>query len=439
MKYQKKKLSNGMTIILVPIKDTKIITMGFFVKAGARNETEKNNGIAHFLEHMMFKGTTNRTSKELFDELDYLGTIYNAATTMQHTFYYIYGNSDDTKKLLDIILDIYINPLFGAKEISKEKNVIIEEMRLRFDTPYMKLYAEIHLKIFAGTSLARQIIGTVENIENFKKKDLVDFRKKWYTPEETVFVVTGNFNPTMIYRMIKDILVLPERSNSADVTKKSQSYQMTRCEEKEIIIQNISTQTEPYVYIKKNVYIKQVYVILVFPLYDLYKTKSREIDLLTQLLASGSSSRLSTALREKKGITYEQNAYPIVYSDVGLYLIQMTINPSDLIMGLKIVFKELKKTKRKLISNEEMTKIYNISKNDSIYSLVKPSELLTYFGLNFLHNRNFNPDIDKELRKLKKIKPIDIQNVCKDIFVRDKINLFMYGNVTETDFDFIDL
>src|SRR5439155_15146655 len=140
MKYTKKILDNGITIVLAPMKTTNIITAGFFLKVGAINETDQNNGIAHFLEHMMFKGTEHRTSTEIFRQLDVIGAEYNAATTMENTYYYIYGNSDDTKKILDVMLDIYINPVFNTSEINKEKKVIIEEMRMRYDRPTMKLY-----------------------------------------------------------------------------------------------------------------------------------------------------------------------------------------------------------------------------------------------------------------------------------------------------------
>src|ERR1044071_4342678 len=110
MRYIKKILKNGITIILAPMYDTHIITAGFFIKAGSINETDDNNGIAHFLEHMMFKGTESRNSGELFRQLDVIGAEYNAATTMENTYYYVYGNSNDTKKIIDIMLDVYINP-----------------------------------------------------------------------------------------------------------------------------------------------------------------------------------------------------------------------------------------------------------------------------------------------------------------------------------------
>jgi zinc protease len=430
MKYIKKILENGLCIIMVPTKITNIITIGFFIKAGSRNETDENNGIAHFLEHMMFKGTKNRTAEKLFNELDTLGAEYNAATTTQHTYYYVYGNYEDTKHLLDIMLDIYINAQFETNEINKERKVIIEEMRMRNDSPLINLYSVVHQKMFQGTSLSRNVIGHMDTIKNFKKKDLQNFRSALYKPENTIFVITGNFVPQPIFRMIDS--ALSPLKNTSDAA-------ITYFNEKPIILKNMQNQNKPYIYIKNSSSVQQVYVLFVFPMYDLYNYKNREIDLLTQLLTAGFSSRLNKALRENNGITYMSAAYSIVYTDCGLYIVQMVLNPNELVKGLKIVLKELKKTKEELMTKDEMKKIINVTKNETLYSLTKPTELLTYFGINFLSNREYKPDIDAEFEKIKKITRAQVQKVAKEIFQKEKINLFIYGNTEEFDFNFIKL
>ena len=430
MKYIKKILDNGMYIIMVPTKNTNIITIGFFIKAGSRNETDENSGIAHFLEHMMFKGTSNRTAEKLFNELDTLGAVYNAATTAEHTYYYVYGNSDDTKKLLDIMLDIYVNTEFTANEINKERKVIIEEMRMREDSPLIRLYLALHQKMFKGTSLSRNVIGNAETINNFKKRDLDNFRSSLYKPENTVFVISGNFSPDPVFKIISNIL-----SPLINTTDSAIIY----FEEKSTILKNMRSQNEPRIYIKKSTTIRQVYVIFAFPMYDLYTYENQEIDLLVHLLSAGLSSRLSKALRENNGITYVSDAYPITYSDCGLFIIQMILNPIEMVKGITIVLKELAKTKEDLMSKDELKKIINVTKNETLYSLTKPTEILTYFGINFLSNREYKPEILTYFEKLKMITRAQIQKVAGEIFKRDKINLYIYGNVDQTDFNFIEL
>ena len=430
MKCTKKSLDNGMTIAMIPLENTQIISMGFFVKAGSRNETDANNGIAHFLEHMMFKGTTTRTATHLFKELDVLGSVYNAATTAQYTYYYIYGNSNNTKKILDIILDIYINPVFETREINKEKKVIIEEMRLRADLPETKLLTSLHKKMYRNTSLERTIIGTEPSIKSLKRKDFVNFRASLYKPNNTVFVIVGNFNPVPIYKMCKNIL-----SRLTNPAVPPVQY----CDEKTVIMGNMMNQKEPYVHVKKNLNVKQAYVVLAFPMYDLYSKYRREIELLSQLLSSGFSSRLNNALRTNKGMTYNSSTYSITYSDNSLFIIQLVINPIDFVAGLKIVMNELKKVKRREISREEMTKIVNVTKNGSIYSMVAPIDVLTFYGVNLLEDRAFEYDMPQELSYVKKVTKRQIQQVAEKIFVYEKINLFVYGNVNVTNYDFIQL
>lgn len=437
MKYVKKHLDNGMDIMMIPMKNTKIISVGFFIRAGSRNETESNNGIAHFLEHMMFKGTINRKADILFDELDTLGAQYNAATTTQYTYYYIYGNSDDTKKILDIILDIYFNTEFITKEINKERKVIIEEMRMRFDLPVMKLYSLMHKKIFKGTSLARNIIGTSENVIKFNKKDLINFRSSMYKPENTVFAIAGNFSPGPIYNLIKNSL--ENYQNNGNLKKHQPNKILSYPNETPIIMASMEKQLDPYVYIKRNTNLQQVYLLLAFPMYDLYKSENREIDLLAQLLSAGFSSRLSKALREENGITYASAAYPVAYSDCGLFIIQMIVNPAELTKGIKILLRELKKTKKEIMSKKEMQKIINVTKNETIFSLIRPIDVLIYCGLNLLLDKDFTPNIEAELENIKKIKRSQIQDIAKKIFIGNKINLFMCGNINETNDDFMNL
>lgn len=428
MKYFNNVLNNGIQIIMVPMKNTKIISMGFYIKAGSRNENNNNRGIAHFLEHMMFKGTIHRSAEKLFNQLDTLGAVYNAATTAQHTYYYINGNCDNTKELLDIMLDIYIYPKFESDEISKEKKVIIEEMRMRFDLPMNKLYSKIHQKFFVDTNLAYDITGTIDSVNNLTKNDLIDFNKCFYKPNNTVFVITGNFDPIPIFSILKNILE-PLINNDLPIP--------TYINDKKIILQNMKCQKEPYIYMKKDNTRQQVYAILAFPIYDYYNYKNGEIDLLTELLSFGASSRLKKALREKNGITYTSVAYPLVYSDCGLMLIQMVLNPEQLIVGLEIILKELSKIKRDLITNEEYTKIINVTKNNTIYSLIHPLEISKYFGLNFLFNRQYLTDLNKKLIKIKKITPMQIRDLAKKIFNKNKINLFLYGNIDQINYNFI--
>jgi predicted Zn-dependent peptidase len=446
MRYIKHILKNGLTIVLVPLKSTNIITAGFFVKVGSKNEDEQTSGMAHFLEHMMFKGTKNRPMDEIFRQLDMIGAEYNATTTAENTYYYMYGNSDDTKKILDVVLDIYINPTFEPKAINKEKKVIVEEMRMRADQPYMKLYKALHEKIFAGTPLAREIIGTEDTVTNFKRKDFVDFRTKTYRPDATIFVVTGNINPASIYKMIERALKPLENPPEDDVGSDKSDEQTGSADApdappapKEIIHNNMIGQNKPFVWVDSDTSVSQTYMLMAFPMYDLYEKNNCAIDLIAHILTSGMSSRLFDALRTKKGITYTSVSYPFVYSEGGVFVIKATMHPEELEAGIKTILAELRKFKSAPVEKAELKKAKNIAVNETLFSLIRPIDYLTYFGLNFLENREFKPDIEGNLKSTRNVKATKIEELAKQIFRQSKLNIFLYGNIPEISFKFIKL
>ena len=171
----------------------------------------------------------------------------------------------------------------------------------------------------------------------------------------------------------------------------------------------------------------------------MYEKYSKEIDLISHILTSGLSSRLFSALREKKGITYTSSSYPFTYSDGGVFIIKATMHPDGLIAGLKIILAELRKLKQMSINKDELKKVKNITTNEILFSLTRPIDYLTYFGLNFLEDPEFEPDIEASIAKIRKVKADAIQKIAKEIFVKSKLNIFLYGNITETNFNFVKL
>nr|AEX63011.1 putative zinc protease [Moumouvirus Monve] len=357
MEYHEKILSNGMKLVFIPNTKLPIISLGFFIKVGSRNEIKDNNGVAHFVEHMLFKSTKNRTANELYDQLDTLGATYNAGTTSDYTFYYFSGNSSDTLTLLEILFDIYKNPLFLESDILLEKKVIIEEMRVLSDSPIVMLQSQLHKKIFKNTSLEREIIGTENTIKNMTSNDLKNFYKCMYQPNNTIFIIVGNFNPAFIYNNIKNTL-----SQIPNIDYDSADCVTNYFYEKYIILNNMETQSEPYFYIKNIPDLKQIYIFLAFPLYDLYDEYSLEIDFISLILSGGSSSRLTKKLREDNGISYTIKSWPIIYEDSGVFVIQLIINPSELGKTFEILSKILTDIKKNKISDKELKKIVNLSK-----------------------------------------------------------------------------
>jgi predicted Zn-dependent peptidase len=381
MKIYKKILENGLTIALAPTVKVSTITAGFFVKVGGRNEEDSTNGISHFLEHMMFKGTKTRSSEKLHKEMSLLGVKWNAYTTNEETVYFMTGHPADLKKILDISLDIYLNSTLPSKEIELEKKVIIEERRMSYDTPLGKLNRSLYKKIFEGSGLAREIIGSEENIRHFTKKDFVEFKKTYYKPSNCVFVVAGNFNVSVVYKMIEKPL---KQIKDSGLPVKIYDH------EKTIIYDNIDKQERPYINIKKNTLYQQVYAYIAFPLKDLYNEKYAEIDVLSNILTNGMSSRLYTALRQKKGITYGSTSGIISYSDVAVLYIELVMHPSETTDALKTVMSELKKLKTIEISKDELTSNLSSIKVSLLFYNQTSKGIFMDIGHTLLENKKEN-------------------------------------------------
>lgn len=424
MKFTKHILDNGMIIMLLPMKQTELIAVGFFIDVGSKDEGD-NYGLAHFFEHMMFAGTEKRSQEQLFKSLDGMAAEYNAITTSEHTYYYVNGHCDDTKKIIDIVLDIYIHPVFKPNRIRKESKVIIEEMRMGKDNPYTKISNKMHEIYFQGTGLGKPIIGTEESVSQLKQSDFHKFRKKYYIPKNTVFVIAGNFNAKQIYPIIEKVL------SKLDNPKKSE-----KVVHKNDVIKHMQSQNEPYVYILRDPSIYQAYVLLTFPIYDLYKTNEQEINIISHVLSTGFSSRLFTALRIEHGQTYSLSAYPLNYESAGVFIIKTIIHPNELVEGIKNILTELRKIKKTPLDKTEYKKITTIIKRENIFNSAQPIDWLSYYGVQLLRNREFNSNTEEMISKTSAKK---VMEIAQKIFLYDKLNLFIYGNVKEENYDFIDL
>src|SRR3990167_2070954 len=193
--YEKKILKNGLTVLMVPIEDASSITMSIFVKAGSRYEEKPINGISHFLEHLHFKGTKKYpTAKRLSETIDAIGGEFNANTGKEHTQYFIRAACEHLPLVFDVLTDMLQNPLFDEREIEREKGVIIEEINMYKDNPQVHIESLFEEGLWPGSALGRDIAGTAEVIRAVNRKDILDYRKKWYQPSNMIIAVAGKFN-----------------------------------------------------------------------------------------------------------------------------------------------------------------------------------------------------------------------------------------------------
>ena len=198
------KLDNGQTIIIQEVHDNPIVIIDTWIKTGSINETDENNGVAHFLEHLFFKGTAKHPAKEFDSILEAKGAITNAGTSKDFTHYYIFIPSKDLELALDLHSDMLLNPLIPRKELEKERKVVIEEIAKKNDTPSNILYKNMVDSFYKVHPYKREVIGTKEVIETISREQILDFYNKWYTPENMTTVIVGDVDTQKTLNLLKN-------------------------------------------------------------------------------------------------------------------------------------------------------------------------------------------------------------------------------------------
>jgi predicted Zn-dependent peptidase len=274
MIFNKTVLKNGLNVITVPMKDNPAVTVLVMVSTGSKYENKQTNGLSHFLEHMVFKGTTKRPkSIDISKELESIGAQYNAFTSQEYTGYYAKVNSKDINTALDVVSDIYLNPLLDSKEIEKEKGVIVEEIRMYKDMPHRHIHDLFMNLVYGDQPAGWNIAGTEDNVKSFTREDFVKYRNEHYVAEATTVVVSGSYNE-------ETILVEIERSFSNISNEKK----LNKVEVSE-------SQSKPQISLKFKE-TDQAHLVLGVRSFDVKSKYDHILSVLATLLGRGMSSRL---------------------------------------------------------------------------------------------------------------------------------------------------
>ena len=407
MKYNKYNLRNGLTYINIPKKND-LISVGFLVKVGSRDEDKNNNGISHFLEHMLFKGTKNRNTCELLNELDNLGTIYNALTTIDFTAYELHGDNEDRYKLIDIILDLYQGANLYQKDINKERGVILEEYNLTMYDVTDIIFNTLSEELFKGTSLELPIIGTKKNIKNFTRKDLVKFRNKYYCPSNTIFMTIGDVDEKKVINMINKKIKF-------------------ECNNPNIREQIVSTQDKPRLNITNSDGNGQVNLLISF-VHNGYNNKTEyntESLIISNILTSGIGSILLNILRTKYGLAYGCQSDNEELEDNSLFYIKSAVDEKRCDFAIEKILEELYKLRNSGVKKVDITNMKKSIKNKKNLLDNQSGDLISY-----MHSIMKGDKLDYK-KKLDSIDKKKVNDGIKHIFRNNNINVVVVGKVSK--------
>lgn len=420
MKPKVKTLKNGMRIVTVPMKDNPTVTVMVMVEAGTRYETRETNGLSHFLEHMCFKGTEKRTSKEIAYELEAMGAVTNAFTGYDYTGYFAKGRKELFPKLLDVVSDVYLNSTFPEIELEKERGVICGEIDMYEDIPQAKVAHLGIASVYGDQPAGYTIAGPKENILKFNRQDFLKYYTKHYVAEKTVVVVTGNIETNTVEKMVTQAF------KDIPTTKRVEKKKIANITGEKIALSDKKTD--------------QSHIFLGMKSIGLSHPDFIPFEVMVSVLGRGMSSRLFVRLREEMGAGYYVSADVTGSNDGSFFEISTGTSPSRVIEIISAIVEEIKKLQGEKISKQELEKTqeYLIGINSlSSESSHKIAEKIACQAI-FHQPLKTAKDFEKEIRK---VTPEDIIRVAKKYLKLEHMHLAIIGphdnlNVIKRSFQF---
>ncbi len=386
-------LSNGVKIVSEFIPYLKSFSLGFWFNIGARDENPNNNGISHFVEHMLFKGTKTRTAKQISDTIESYGGYLNAFTSKEHTCYYGRGLSENFKKTFVVLADMIQNPLFKDSHIKKESGVVIDELKDIDDNPEELIFDKFEESIFNGHSLSYPIIGTEKNLLSFNSNTLHQFHKSNYRSDNLMIAVSGAIEHDEAVRLAEKYFSI--KRNSSNPKRKS-----------------IFKNTISDVIIEKE--IQQVHSIIGRKTYGFNDSRRHKLKVLSTLLGDGSSSRLFQAVREKLGMTYQINTFLNSYQDVSAFGVYFSTNDKQAGKVGEIVYREFNKLRKEEVKLKELNRVKEYIKGNTLMSLENTTNRMIRLANSIYHYGKVVP-VEYLLNKIDSVNPEDIRKLSAEI------------------------
>jgi predicted Zn-dependent peptidase len=408
--YKLAKLPTGLRVLTVPMPSVESVTVTVWIKVGSRWENKKNNGISHFLEHMVFKGGKKRpTAKEISEAVDSFGGQFNAATSKEWTNFYIKSRAASVETAIDVLSDMVLNPILDTTEIEKEKGVIVSEIEMYEDTPMAHIGDVFEQLIYGDDPLGMDTAGTKESVRGIKRNDFVSYRKIHYYPENILVSIAGSITEKHALSLVKKYFTHFESKNRKFV-KPKKVFEQSR---PQVMLQYKKTD--------------QAHLILGFRGFG-YGDKDRYAEsVLSSILGGGMSNRMFTEVREKRGLAYAVKTSADHYMDNGYFGTYAGVRLDTVDEAIKVIQEEMYKIAAgDKISAREFKKAKEYMKGRTALALEDTSAVNSYFAIRAM----FLDEIETPEEVYKKIDAVTVDEVyavAKRLFDKSKLNLAIIG------------
>lgn len=407
--YYREKLSNGLTVVCETIPYVRSVSIGFWVVCGSRDERDKEQGISHLLEHMSFKGTKNRSTRQIAETVDAVGGHMNAFTTKEYTCYYLKILDHHLRLGLELLADIAINPLLAGEELEKEKNVILEEIKSYEDSPDEQVFDLLTQNILRGHPLGHSILGRPESVMNLKREDLLSYRGRFYTPDNSCLAVVGNVN-------------FEEFLKNAEEFWAGFSGKVTR---EEALLKSLAGTYNQRSELKKK-RTEQVHLCAGVPGFHRCHEERYTLLVLDGILGGSLSSRLFQELREERGLVYATGSQYMAFRDAGLFIIYAGTSLEYFPEVLEVIRRQLKELTERAVTAEELSRTKEQIKGNLWLSLENTTNRMSRLAkAELFFGRSITPE--EVISRVEEVTVEDLLRVSRILFREELFSLSAIG------------
>ncbi len=406
-------LKNGLRIVTEEIPYVRSISFGIWINTGTRCEQPYENGVSHFIEHLMFKGTHKRSARDIAEEMDSVGGQINAYTTKEYTCYYTRTLDKHFDRALDVLGDMILNSKFDENDIEREKEVINEEIDMYLDAPEELVHDALEEAVWHETSLGMPICGTAETLAKIDRNVIVDYYNRTYRPQNAVLAVTGNFKKDEIIKKLEKVFSSWTKEGYEKIDYAKATYVPT--------VLTIDKDVE------------QIHMCFTFKAPQRNSEYKYSMAVLNTLFGGGMSSRLFQRIREEAGLVYTIYSYTSIYSDTGVMTVYACTNPQKVDAVIKSVFEEIRRIKSEKIEDKliEVTKEQIIS--NYIIGCENTATRLSSNGGAMVLNGKIIP-MEEILAQMEAVDYNSIKNIADIIFTEENFSFSAVGNIENIDF-----
>lgn len=391
-----RRLPNGMSVVLVPC-EAESVAFGLFVASGSRHESLKTAGISHFIEHMLFKGTSTRRPIDITREIEGRGGNFNACTGEESTCYYAHLPNEYLAEAVDILSDMYLNATMPQDEFAREKDVVLEEIKMYADEPDSVVLENLQAALFPRSPLGRPVLGSAASLGPLTPEDLKRYLESHYLPRRTVAVVVGSFDPDHAFRLV---------SKAFSDFRGGRSFRTVHADFSCPPVRETSVGRGD---------LSQAQLALGYRLFGLEDSRCPIVTVLDGVLGRGMASRLFQEVREKQGLSYDISSRAQFFSDAGMFTVTAGLDPSKLKKTISTIHREITRVTTKAVPEAELERIKEYVIGNFRLSHEKVTSKLFYYGQTALFFHRLIPP-SEQIDRVKRVTPTDVRDVARAVF-----------------------